>query len=120
MPVSVTYIGAGTSGALFEVTKITLHDQNNQNLMSCIVSIEMNETDEFTCITPNEDIADRISGNAVTDGSSFVNASFVINPTSVSDAGQYIVRVAALDDMSSHTTITMTLSASPAAPLPCK
>ena len=127
LQVDVKYIGAGKSGSVFEIVGFTVSRDVSETLMMCttMVPSDNNEPVNFDCYPVNGDVEGRINGSVSTDRRTYVNASFVINPASVDDSGDYTVRVTArdmsevTDAMAStvtmgttHTTITLVVSAS--------
>ena len=128
IPVAVRYVGAGAFGAVFEVTGVSISRLPFDRLMSCRTPLQPIGSDvQFTCGDVHSDFMERIFGNVTTDRRNFVDASFVINSTSVNDTGEYTVRVTARDMMvvtntfvspsitttdTTWTTLTMMLSAS--------
>ena len=112
--VDVKYIGAGGSGSVFEIIAISV-SRAGTSLMTCLTQLPPNDSEpvNFNCNPVNPDVEGRMNGSVSTDRGTYVNASFVINPASVSDSGYYTVRVTARDmsqvtnTMMSSETVTM-------------
>ena len=129
IPVEVVYVGAGGLGFVFEVVAISITRPVFGTLMTCGIALPSADDGDvdFDCNPWNAEVQDRINGSVSTDRRTYVNASFVINSASVNDSGNYTVRVTARDTSeymktisstpsiitaTTHTTITMVMSAS--------
>ena len=114
---------------MFEVIGMSISRPVFGVLMICATILPLTDGGDvdFNCNPVNAHVEDRINGSVSTDRKTYVNVSFVINSASVSDSGDYTVRVTARDTSevtgtispipsvttaTTHTTITMVVSAS--------